>query len=303
MRWVYVFWKETRWTVKALFNIQPARHNVRDLRVAFPGMGAPIRWYISSKAKYLLESNSEQVPWGKDAKYFEKRVICAWNHCITSTWILFFRWISWFNRRREPSGNPHGVSPSQLNQWNLPSITNVVKGAVNSSCGSVLWTLRMTISWHQVLLSKRAGFPDTAYSDFFQKRMRWGQIKMCCQVRILFGIGTKRFQMTRLETRTKESTHVCEYVPKNGMCGMKVKVLICVCRNNRLQFSERGLSVSTSVGTRKMVNYIWGGWSQGKLWWKLVAILTCKSFVTLGHRGERLIELSSSWFPSKFPSG
>jgi len=65
---------------------------------------------------------------------------------------------------------------------------------------------------------------------------------MCCQVRILFGIGTKRFQMTRLGTRTKESTHVCEYVPKNGMCGMKVKVLICVCRNNRLQFSERGLS-------------------------------------------------------------
>ena len=75
------------------------------------------------------------------------------------------------------------------------------------------------------------------------------------------------------------------------------------CRNNRLQFSERGLSVSTPVGTRKMVNYIWGGWSQGKPWWRLVAILTCKSFVTLGHRGERLIELSSSWFPSKFPSG
>ena len=35
---------------------------VRALRVAFPGMGALIRWYISSKAKYLLESDSEQVP-------------------------------------------------------------------------------------------------------------------------------------------------------------------------------------------------------------------------------------------------
>ena len=67
---------------------------------------------------------------------------------------------------------------------------------------------------------------------------------------------TKWFLLTRLETRTKESTHVCEYVLQNGMCGVKVTVLIYVCRNNRLQFSERGLSVSTSVGTRKMVNYI-----------------------------------------------
>jgi hypothetical protein len=33
------------------------------------------------------------------------------------------------------------------------------------------------------------------------------------------------------------------------------------------------------------------------------AILTCKSIVRLGYRGERLIEPSSSWFPPKFPSG
>ena len=32
-------------------------------------------------------------------------------------------------------------------------------------------------------------------------------------------------------------------------------------------------------------------------------ILTCKSFVGYGYRGERLIELSSSWLPLKFPSG
>ncbi len=44
----------------------------------------------------------------------------------------------------------------------------------------------------------------------------------------------------------------------------------------------------------------WTGWSQGKLWWRLVAILTCKSFVWFGYRGERLIEPSSSWFPPKF---
>jgi hypothetical protein len=36
--------------------------------------------------------------------------------------------------------------------------------------------------------------------------------------------------------------------------------------------------LSTYVGTRKMVNYAWERRSQGKLWWRLVEILTCKSF-------------------------
>jgi len=52
-----------------------------------------------------------------------------------------------------------------------------------------------------------------------------------------------------------------------------------------------------------MVNYARVGLSQGKPWWKFVAILTSKSFVKPRHRGERLIEPFSSWFPPKFPSG
>ena len=66
---------------------------------------------------------------------------------------------------------------------------------------------------------------------------------------------------------------------------------------------ETGLSVSIHVGTRKMVNYAWIGWSRGKPRWRLVAVLTCKSIVKFGYRGERLIEPSSSWFPPKFPLG
>ena len=62
-------------------------------------------------------------------------------------------------------------------------------------------------------------------------------------------------------------------------------------------------SKSAPVGTRKMVNYAWPGRSQGKPWWRTVAILTCKSIVGAGYRGERLIEPSSSWFLPKFPSG
>jgi hypothetical protein len=62
-------------------------------------------------------------------------------------------------------------------------------------------------------------------------------------------------------------------------------------------------SESVHVGTRKMVNYARVGRSQRKLWWRSAAILTCKSIVKLGYRGERLIEPSSSWFLPKFPSG
>ena len=33
----------------------------------------------SGKAKYSRETDSEQVPWGKDEKNFEKRVKSTWN--------------------------------------------------------------------------------------------------------------------------------------------------------------------------------------------------------------------------------
>ena len=64
-----------------------------------------------------------------------------------------------------------------------------------------------------------------------------------------------------------------------------------------------GSTQSINVGTRKMVNYAWPGWSQGKPWWRSVVVLTCKSITGAGYRGERLIEPSSSWFLPKFPSG
>lgn len=70
-----------------------------------------------------------------------------------------------------------------------------------------------------------------------------------------------------------------------------------------LSGSPVGRSVSVHVGTRKMVNYARTGRGQRKLWWRSAAVLTCKSIVRSGSRGERLIEPSSSWFPPKFPSG
>ena len=63
------------------------------------------------------------------------------------------------------------------------------------------------------------------------------------------------------------------------------------------------LSVSMHVGTRNVANYACIGQSQAKAWWKFEVVLTCKSFIKYGYSGERLIELRSSWFHPKYPSG
>jgi hypothetical protein len=81
------------------------------------------------------------------------------------------------------------------------------------------------------------------------------------------------------------------------------RFLIGAHRRPVLFGSPFGRSLSVHVGTRKMVNYARTGRGQRKLWWRSAAVLTCKSIVRSGSRGERLIKLSSSWFPPKFPSG
>ena len=73
--------------------------------------------------------------------------------------------------------------------------------------------------------------------------------------------------------------------------------------SKRMSCAPRERRLSVRAGTRKAVNYAWGGRSQGKPWWRSEAVLTCKSIVAPGHRGERPIEPPSSWFPLKFPSG
>ena len=128
-------------------------------------------------------------------------------------------------------------------------------------------------------------------------------------------LTTIRLHPTRLETRTKESNmcaslRVIETRGRNESKGCPRRLRWEAMSPNGfaasstdLFCSQKGLSKSVSVGTRKMVNYAWIGRSQRKHWWKPVAILTCKSIVEFGYSGERLIEPSSSWFPPKFPSG
>ena len=120
---------------------------------------------------------------------------------------------------------------------------------------------------------------------------------------------------TRLETRTKESnaraSQGARQTPRrNEGEGRRAPCLGGIPAPRR-RAHHRPVSPAPSGRwsksardrTRKMVNYAWAGRSQRKLWWRPVAVLTCKSVVRPGYRGERLIEPSGSWFPPKFPSG
>ena len=106
---------------------------------------------------------------------------------------------------------------------------------------------------------------------------------------------------SRLETRTKESSAYASSVIAKASSKMNViaarRCLAAFCKNHA------GLCKSECVRIRKIVNYANEVRSLKKFSWMPIAILTCKSFVVHWCWGERLIELSSSWFPSKFPSG
>ena len=127
--------------------------------------------------------------------------------------------------------------------------------------------------------------------------------------------------LTRLETRTKEfNWNVRLIVLFYTIYLNESKIFYIVLHIFRYMFTYKLIKYYTIilyyciilikhmnilVETRKMVNYTWTWWSQVKTWWKLALCGTDVQIVTAWfmYRGERLIEPSSSWFPSKFPSG
>jgi len=61
----------------AIFLLKKRHLYLFNLRVGLFGNAAQSGWYVSPKAKYMRETDSEQVPRGKDEKDPEKRVKSA----------------------------------------------------------------------------------------------------------------------------------------------------------------------------------------------------------------------------------
>lgn len=111
--------------------------------------------------------------------------------------------------------------------------------------------------------------------------------------------------------------HHSEYVSGKLICGMKVKVAPLGGHHAWNRFSTRDLRtrmggfqlrcippyLAVLLGPERCVSYVWAGSSRRKRRGRAEAVLTCKSFVRPGYRGERLIEASGSWFTPKFLLG
>ena len=79
----------------------------------------------------------------------------------------------------------------------------------------------------------------------------------------VYSLMTKWSRSARLETRTKESNKRASSWATKPVGAMKVTAGMLAPATD--QSTGRGLSMSTSVRTRKMVNYACAGQTQGKL--------------------------------------
>ena len=106
---------------------------------------------------------------------------------------------------------------------------------------------------------------------------------------------------SRLETRTKESSACASSVTANASCEMNaIADYVCSAATSYIMLvcAIAGALRPERLWTMPVKCEVWRN-SDGCPSWYWRA--NRSSYIGVG--GERLIELSSSWFPSKFPSG
>jgi len=108
-----------------------------------------------------------------------------------------------------------------------------------------------------------------------------------------------RLRPSRLETRTEESGVCASGINLNYAHKMKVNCIKCFYT---LQHGFDWVEVHI-LGPERL--WIIPGLVEvrGNSDGRSPTVLTCKSLVRAGYRGERPIEQSGSWFPPKFLSG
>ena len=228
------------------------------------------------KLKICLRSIANKCHEGKDAKDFEKIVRNAWNGWKVSELDQFF-----FVR----------LAPGACIHVSVCVVACFVCENQFTCELNFFASVALTIS----VFTHLGIYKWTA----FKRQVIEVTVHCCCSI---LGVRLWLHGLVRPVLKHGRKSLTCVQVFGCQSCKSK-KVNAWLCALATDGDLESGLSKSISVRNRKMVNHAWEGQSQGKLWWRLVAILTCKSSIVLGSRSERRIEPSSSWFPPKFLSG
>ena len=142
-------------------------------------------------------------------------------------------------------------------------------------CDLSHWRTRGVLVTGSIVYAKSARPPHGARITLGRRRAAQRRVGRC-STRPVLKHGPRSLTCARVignhECQTRNESEGIFYMPRGDVCQSTASP-------GRTIHLVEVRTKSVHVGTRKMVNYAWPGRSQRKLWWRSVAILTCKSIV------------------------